>query len=138
MTNCTHIARQARQSFDFPTQDLPRLPRGPLSVAGADYRERFVDCDTSQIHHLAITTVVQWSGFFLPRIRPVNKLYSCMWQVLIVLSALSTVDPGDIMASVKAAATQRTRVSVVGVAAQVHICETLTKVLACHHILCIT
>lgn len=51
-------------------------------------------------------------------------------QVLVVLSALSTVDPGDIMASVKAAAAQRTRVSVVGVAAQVHICETLTKVLA--------
>lgn len=45
-----------------------------------------------------------------------------------LLSALSTVDPGNILDSLKTAKQHRVRVSVVGLAAQVHICETLTKV----------
>ena len=49
-------------------------------------------------------------------------------QVLILLSALSTCDPGNILDSLKLAKQHRVRVSVVGLAAQVHICETLTQV----------
>jgi Ssl1-like len=49
-------------------------------------------------------------------------------QVLILLSALSTCDPGNILDSLKLAKQHRARVSVVGLSAQVHICETLTQV----------
>jgi len=49
-------------------------------------------------------------------------------QVLMLLSALSMVDPGNILDSLKTAKQHRVRVSVVGLAAQVHICETLTQV----------
>ena len=49
-------------------------------------------------------------------------------QVLILLSALSTCDPGNILDSLKLAKQHRVRVSVVGLSAQVHICETLTQV----------
>ena len=52
-----------------------------------------------------------------------------------LLSALSTVDPGDILASVKAARQHRVRVSVVGLSAQLHVCELLTKVR--EHALCL-
>mmetsp|Transcript_11153 Transcript_11153/g.33448 ORF Transcript_11153/g.33448 Transcript_11153/m.33448 type:complete len:453 (+) Transcript_11153:338-1696(+) len=48
-------------------------------------------------------------------------------EVLILLSALSTVDPGDILVSIKAARQHRVRASVVGLSAQVHVCELLTK-----------
>lgn len=48
-------------------------------------------------------------------------------EVLVIMSALSTVDPGDIMASIKAAAAHRVRASLVSVAAHVRICETLAK-----------
>ena len=49
-------------------------------------------------------------------------------QVLFLLAALSTCDPGDVMSAVKAAKQHRVRVSIVGLAAQVHICQTITQV----------
>ena len=49
-----------------------------------------------------------------------------------LLSTLSTCDPGNILDSLKTAKQHRVRVSVVGLAAQVHICETLTHVRGRH------
>ena len=49
-------------------------------------------------------------------------------QVLFLLAALSTCDPGNVMDAIAAAKQNRVRVSVVGLAAQVHICTTITEV----------
>ena len=49
-------------------------------------------------------------------------------QVLILFAALSTCDPGNVMDAVKAAKERNVRVSIVGVAAEVHICRVFTKV----------
>lgn len=43
-------------------------------------------------------------------------------------AALSTCDPGNVMDAVKAAKEKGVRVSIVGVAAEVHICRVFTKV----------
>ena len=48
-------------------------------------------------------------------------------QVLIVFAALSTCDPGNVLDAVKAAKQHHVRVSVVGIAAEVHICRVLTQ-----------
>jgi transcription initiation factor TFIIH subunit 2 len=48
-------------------------------------------------------------------------------EVLILLAALSTCDPGDVAASGRAAAAARVRVSVVGLAAEVHVCRALSR-----------
>ena len=51
-----------------------------------------------------------------------------MWrQVLVLFAALSTCDPGNVLDAVKAAKGARLRVSIVGVAAEVHICRVFTK-----------
>ena len=57
-----------------------------------------------------------------------RKIGSVLAQVLILFAALSTCDPGNIMDAVKAAKEKSVRVSVVGVAAEVHICRVFTKV----------
>ena len=46
--------------------------------------------------------------------------------MLVVFVALSTCDPGNVLDAVKAAKQARVRVSVVGVAAEVHICRVIT------------
>ena len=46
--------------------------------------------------------------------------------MLIVFVALSTCDPGNVLDAVKAAKQARVRVSVVGIAAEVHICRVIT------------
>ena len=51
-----------------------------------------------------------------------------MVQVLILFAALSTCDPGNVLDAVKAAKERNVRVSIVGVAAEVHICRVFTKV----------
>ncbi|KAK9828063.1 hypothetical protein WJX81_007161 [Elliptochloris bilobata] len=48
-------------------------------------------------------------------------------EVLIAFAALSTCDPGNVLDAVKAAKQHRVRVSVVGIAAEVHICRVLTQ-----------
>lgn len=48
-------------------------------------------------------------------------------EVLVVLAALSTCDPGNILESVKAAKAAKVRVSVVGLAAEVHVCRTIAR-----------
>lgn len=52
----------------------------------------------------------------------------CVLQVLILFAALSTCDPGNVLDAVKAAKHSKIRVSIVGVAAEVHICRVFTKV----------
>ncbi len=52
-------------------------------------------------------------------------------QVLVLFAALSTCDPGNVLDAVKAAKGARLRVSVVGVAAEVHICRVFTKARRC-------
>jgi len=52
-------------------------------------------------------------------------------QVLIVFAALSTCDPGNVLDAVKAAKQHRVRTSVVGIAAEVHICRVLTQARPC-------
>jgi transcription initiation factor TFIIH subunit 2 len=44
-------------------------------------------------------------------------------EVLVLLAALSSCDPGNILDSIKAAKTNKVRVSVVGLAAEVHVCR---------------
>ena len=44
-------------------------------------------------------------------------------ETLILLVALSTCDPGNILDSIKAAKTAKVRISVVGLAAEVHVCR---------------
>lgn len=51
-----------------------------------------------------------------------------MVQVLILFAALSTCDPGNVLDAVKAAKQNKIRVSIVGVAAEVHICRVFTQV----------
>ncbi len=51
-----------------------------------------------------------------------------MAQVLILFAALSTCDPGNVLDAVKAAKQNKIRVSIVGVAAEVHICRVFTQV----------
>lgn len=48
-------------------------------------------------------------------------------EVLFMLAALSTCDPGDIAASIKAAKQHRVRVSVVGLAAEMYVCRRMTQ-----------
>jgi transcription initiation factor TFIIH subunit 2 len=48
-------------------------------------------------------------------------------EVLVLLAALSTCDPGDIADSARGAAAAKVRVSVVGLAAEVHVCRTLAQ-----------
>ncbi|BDA42827.1 General transcription factor IIH subunit 2 [Coccomyxa sp. Obi] len=48
-------------------------------------------------------------------------------EVLILFAALSTCDPGNVLDAVKAAKQNKIRVSVVGVAAEVHICRVFTQ-----------
>ena len=50
--------------------------------------------------------------------------------MLILFAALSTCDPGNILETIRAAKQQRVRVSVVGLAAEVHICRRITEVRA--------
>ncbi len=45
-----------------------------------------------------------------------------------LFAALSTCDPGNVLDAVKAAKQNSIRVSIVGVAAEVHICKVFTKV----------
>ncbi len=52
-------------------------------------------------------------------------------EVLVLFAALSTCDPGNILDSIKAAKQQRVRVSIVGLAAEVHICRRITEVGRC-------
>ena len=52
----------------------------------------------------------------------------CLLQVLILFAALSTCDPGNILETIRAAKQQRVRVSIVGLAAEVHICRRITEV----------
>jgi transcription initiation factor TFIIH subunit 2 len=59
---------------------------------------------------------------------PGRKVSSLLVQVLILFAALSTCDPGNIMDAVKAAKEKSVRVSVVGMAAEVHICRAFTHV----------
>ncbi|EIE24534.1 transcription factor TFIIH, 44 kDa subunit, partial [Coccomyxa subellipsoidea C-169] len=47
--------------------------------------------------------------------------------VLVLFAALSTCDPGNVLDAVKAAKQNSIRVSIVGVAAEVHICKVFTK-----------
>ncbi len=54
-------------------------------------------------------------------------------QVLVLFAALSTCDPGNVLDAVKAAKGARLRVSVVGVAAEVHICRVFTKARPSQH-----
>ena len=56
-----------------------------------------------------------------------NELWSAV-QVLILFAALSTCDPGNVLDAVKAAKQNKIRVSIVGVAAEVHICRVFTQV----------
>ena len=49
-------------------------------------------------------------------------------QVLILLAALSTCDPGNIMESMRLAKRQRVRVSLVGLAAEMHVCRVIAQV----------
>ena len=51
----------------------------------------------------------------------------CM-QVLILLAALSTCDPGNILDTIAAAKQAKVRVSVIGLAADVHICDKIAQV----------
>ncbi len=44
-------------------------------------------------------------------------------EVLVLLAALSSCDPGNILDSIKAAKSNKVRVSVVGLAAEVHVCR---------------
>lgn len=53
-------------------------------------------------------------------------------EVLVLLAALATCDPGNIMDSVKAARQRRARVSLVGLAAEVRICRTVAEVCRIH------
>ena len=50
--------------------------------------------------------------------------------MLILLAALSTCDPGNVMDAVKAAKEKNVHVSIVGMAAEVRICSVFTKVVA--------
>ncbi len=45
-----------------------------------------------------------------------------------LFAGLSTCDPGNILDSIKVAKQQRVRVSIVGLAAEVHICRFITEV----------
>lgn len=59
----------------------------------------------------------------------VNALHVCnCMQALILFAGLSTCDPGNILDSAKTAKQHRVRVSVVGLAAEVHICRVITEV----------
>ncbi len=49
-------------------------------------------------------------------------------QVLVLFAALSTCDPGNILDTVKSAQQHKCRVSVVGLAAEVHICRLCAQV----------
>ena len=49
-------------------------------------------------------------------------------QVLMLFAGLSTCDPGNIQDTIKVAKQQRVRVSIVGLAAEVHICRVITEV----------
>ena len=51
-----------------------------------------------------------------------------MEQVLILLAALSTCDPGNILDTIAAAKEAKVRVSVIGLAADVHICDKIAQV----------
>jgi len=48
-------------------------------------------------------------------------------EVLVLLAALATCDPGNINDSIKAAKAAKVRVSVVGIAAEVHVCRTMAQ-----------
>jgi transcription initiation factor TFIIH subunit 2 len=48
-------------------------------------------------------------------------------EVLILLAALSTCDPGNVMDAARAAHAARVRVSVVGLAAEVHVCRAVAQ-----------
>lgn len=52
-------------------------------------------------------------------------------QVLILLAALSTCDPGDILETIAAVKQKKVRVSIVGLAADVYICEKIAQVSLC-------
>ena len=54
-------------------------------------------------------------------------------QVLILLAALSTCDPGNILDTIAAAKQAKVRVSVIGLAADVHICDKIAQVLPAFH-----
>jgi transcription initiation factor TFIIH subunit 2 len=56
------------------------------------------------------------------------RAFWALLQVLILFAALSTCDPGNVLDAVKAAKQNSIRVSIVGVAAEVHICKVFTKV----------
>lgn len=49
-------------------------------------------------------------------------------QVFFVFSALCTCDPGNVMDSIAAAKKARCRISVVGLAAEVHVCRLMVNV----------
>lgn len=49
-------------------------------------------------------------------------------EVVVLLASLCTCDPGNIMESIRAAKATRVHVSVVGLAAEVHICREMAKV----------
>ncbi|KAI7839973.1 hypothetical protein COHA_006294 [Chlorella ohadii] len=48
-------------------------------------------------------------------------------EVIIMLAALSTCDPGDINTAIKAAKQQRVRVSVVGLSAEMYVCRRMSQ-----------
>ena len=51
-------------------------------------------------------------------------------QVLVIFSAMSTCDPGNIHDTIKLAKDAQCRISVIGLAAEVHICRQIIEVFA--------
>ena len=50
-------------------------------------------------------------------------------QVVIVFSAMSTCDPGNIQETIKAAKQASCRISIIGLAAEVYICRQIIEVI---------
>eukprot|EP00959_Pyramimonas_sp_CCMP1952_P343198 7189247-Pyramimonas_sp.AAC.1 len=49
-------------------------------------------------------------------------------QVLVVMSALSTCDPGDVFAAIAACKKSRVRATVLGLGGEVHVCRRIAQV----------
>lgn len=56
-----------------------------------------------------------------------------MVQVLVIFSAMSTCDPGNIHDTIKLAKDAHCRISVIGLAAEVHICRQIIEVIHLPH-----
>eukprot|EP00466_Bigelowiella_natans_P016246 jgi/Bigna1/92557/estExt_fgenesh1_pm.C_310030 len=106
---CDRIAHKITELSGNPTQqllNLKRVTKGYLHSGGEFSLQNTLECAIASLRHIP----------------PYGSR-----EILVVMGSLSTCDPGNIFETFKTLQEHKIRVSVIGLAAQMHVCKKLTE-----------